>query len=246
LILNEEEILKIIRSEFNSILTLDGNHFDLRHAVVEFLVKKYMKDKTVVDVHLQHGGNMRIRDLLEMPQMAEINLDLLYDEEYNKKVHNDVKRLYKTTLGEYDYYHDVNNFAVTYNDKLIFLSIFQVFTDTKLGKSVIQQNLWRDRKNKFHNSDDTKHLPFSIINDYFFNKLKCDSIISDKAHTHAGKNYWKSLIQKFSHLTTGYVVGSKIHEINNDTDLDSLWGDTDEFTDIQLFITKKEINFDLE
>jgi hypothetical protein len=242
LILNETEILKIARSEFNTVMSLDGNHFDLRLGSVKHFIKKYMKDREYATVHVQHGGNMRIRDLLEMPQMAEINLDLIYDEEYNNKIFQDTKRLFKTSLGDYDYYHDMNNFAVTHNDKLIFLSIFQVNNFPKLGKTLIQKNLWRDRKNAFHNSDDTKHLPFNIIDDYFFDNLKCDSIMSDTSHSDDGKNYWKRIINHYKvTMTIGYMINAELYTINDNTNLDSLWGDNDEFADIQLFITKKEI-----
>jgi hypothetical protein len=37
------------------------------------------------------------------------------------------------------------------------------------------------------------------------------------------------------------MINAELYTINDHTNLDSLWGDTDEFADIQIFITKKEI-----
>jgi hypothetical protein len=241
-------ILEISKDKFfHNVLTLDYTHFNLFHHGTEHMVKNYIKDKKEIEVHVFLGVNMKIKDLMEMPQMTEVDLDnKYYDDNHNRNMVKFVKQLPKFVVNDVTYYHDDHKLVVVHNNNIVFISFFQLFNDIILGKTASQQNLWRDRKNKFHVSDDTKHLPFSIINDYFFDRLKCVSIMSDKSHSDAGKNYWKRLIEKFSHLTTGYVVGSKIHEINSETNLDDLWGDTDKFADIQLFITKKELNFDIE
>jgi hypothetical protein len=66
--------------------------------------------------------------------------------------------------------------------------------------------------------------------------------MSDTLHSDDGKNYWKRIINHYKvTMTIGYMINAELYTINDHTNLDSLWGDTDEFADIQLFITKKEI-----
>jgi hypothetical protein len=236
-------ILDIVKnSTFNLELYLDGNHFHLGRHNAFNLVKKFMRDKQKAEVYLIEGPVMKISDLLEMPQISKSSLDHYYDEKINSKNFELTKNM--ILLGSkdgYDHYHNSNSYLITYGSRIVFLSIFTFDTSSSstLGKAVVQQNLWRDRKNKFHVSAYTKEASIEIITDYFFDTLHCDTIMSDTNQTESGKHYWKKIITVFPELSSGYRFDGKIHTIEDN--LDDLWGDTDKFADIQLFITKKEI-----